>query len=104
MSNGRRLGKRRSEYLMRLHSSLSIVLSKHVLCSLALAMSRIPHNRQSHVLFLSLRGHELLEALRQVLEFGFGGQTGLEQLRLHLNLVHRVLQRGPLQVTCVLLR
>ena len=101
-SGGR--GERPPQVLRRHERRLAVILGEHVLRLLALPVPAVTDDRQAHALVLGVGGEQLLEARRQVLELGLGGQARLEQLGLHLHLVREVLQRGPFQVSLVLHR
>lgn len=93
-----------AEVLRGLNRRLAEVAGEHVLSPLALAVASVAHDGEAHVLVVLVLREDLLEGLRQRLEVRVRGELGLEDARLHLDLVLEVVQWGAQQVALVLLR
>ena len=64
-------------------------------------MPAVPNNGQSHLLVVVVSRKDLLEHWGQSLEFRSGGQSRLNQFRLHLHLVLQVHKWRAIQISRV---
>ena len=82
---------------------LAIVLRKHILRFLALAVACVTDNRKSHCLITVVAAEHLLECRGEGLELRFGSKTRLNQFRLDLDSILVDLQRRAFEITRMLL-
>ena len=78
---------------MRHDRSLSVVLRKHVLRLLTLAVACVTDDWKSHCLVIIVAAEHLLECRGESLELRLGRKTVLNQLRLDLDNLLVDLQR-----------